>query len=80
MLDRKSFVLNEEGLHLLHENLTTRISNYINIKKIIIEKDTDIETYELEYLRRNTNELNSRIIQSEHTFFVQVWCRHKRTE
>ena len=65
MLDRKSFVLNEEGLHLLHENLTTRISNYINIKKIIIEKDTDIETYELEYLRRNTNELNSRIIRSE---------------
>ena len=65
MLDRKSFILNEEGLHLLHENLTTRISNYINIKKIIIEKDTDIETYELEYIRRNTNELNSRIIRSE---------------
>ena len=65
MLNRKSFILNEKGLHLFHEKITTRISNYINITKIIIEKDTDIETYELEYLRRNTNELNSRIIRSE---------------
>lgn len=60
-----SFTLTEEGLFLLQDGNKARITNYIKIINIIINKNTDIETYELEYLRRNTNELNSRIIRSE---------------
>lgn len=63
--DGSSFTLTEEGLFLLQDGNKARITNYIKIINIIINKNTDIETYELEYLRRNTNELNSRIIRSE---------------
>lgn len=63
--DNSSFTLTEEGLFLLQDGNKARITNYIKIINIIINKNTDIETYELEYLRRNTNELNSRIIRSE---------------
>ena len=60
-----TFSLSQEGLFLLEKSRKTRICNFIQIKSIIIDKDTDIETYELEYRRRNTNELNTRIIKSE---------------
>ena len=54
----KNFSLSKkEGLYLLRENEKIRISNYISIKKIIINKDTNLESYELEYCRRNTNRL-----------------------
>ena len=59
------FSLSQEGLFLLEQSRKTRICNFIQIKSIIIDKVTDIETYELEYRRRNTNELNTRIIKSE---------------
>ncbi|WP_455937197.1 DUF927 domain-containing protein [Gemella morbillorum] len=59
------FSLSQEGLFLLEQSRKTRICNFIHIKSIIIDKVTDIETYELEYRRRNTNELNTRIIKSE---------------
>lgn len=59
------FSLSQEGLFLLEQSRKTRICNFIQIKSVIIDKDTDIETYKLEYRRRNTNELNTRIIKSE---------------
>ena len=59
------FSLSQEGLFLLEQSRKTRICNFIQIKSIIIDKNSDIETYELEYRRRNTNELNTRIIKSE---------------
>ena len=60
-----TFSLSQEGLFLLEKSRKTRICNFIQIKSVIIDKDTDIETYKLEYRRRNTNELNTRIIKSE---------------
>lgn len=62
---KNKFSLSQEGLFLLEKTKEIRISNYIKISNIIINKNTNIETYKLEYLRRNTNELNSRIIRSE---------------
>lgn len=61
-----TFSLSQEGLFLLEKSRKTRICNFIQIKSVIIDKDTDIETYKLEYRRRNTNELNTRIIKSEY--------------
>lgn len=60
-----TFSLSQEGLFLLEKSRKIRICNFIQIKSVIIDKDTDIETYKLEYRRRNTNELNTRIIKSE---------------
>ena len=60
------FSISQEGIDcLLGETEKKRISNYINIKKININRDTNIETYELEYRRRNTNTLTVISIDSE---------------
>lgn len=61
----KNFSLSQEGLYLLGENEKIRISNYINIKKININRDTNIKTYELEYSRRNTKTLTVISVDSE---------------
>ena len=67
--DGSSFTLTEEGLFLLQDGNKARITNYIKIINIIINKNTDIETYELEYLRRNTNEFDQKIYKKI-TYFL----------
>ena len=69
------FSISQEGIDcLLGETEKKRISNYINIKKININRDTNIETYELEYRRRNTNTLTVISIDSEQIQKDKVVC------
>ena len=62
---KNSFSLSQEGLFLLEKTKRIRISNYLKISNIIINKNTNIETYELEYHRRNTNTPHTIIINSD---------------
>ena len=62
---KNSFSLSQEGLFLLEKTKKIRISNYLKISNIIINKNTNIETYELEYHRRNTNTPHTIIINSD---------------
>ena len=56
-----TFSLSQEGLFLLEKTTEIRISNYLKISNIIINKNTNIETYKLEYRRRNSNDLHTSI-------------------
>lgn len=62
---KNKFSLSQEGLFLLEKPKEIRISNYLKISNIIINKNTNIETYKLEYLRRNTNTMHTIIIDSD---------------
>lgn len=61
-----TFSLSQEGLFLLEKTTEIRISNYLKISNIIINKNTNIETYKLEYRRRNSNDLHTIIINSDY--------------